>query len=159
MRDREVSRLRAWGLVSALVMAILMLVAFSLPAGAASCQTLTFDDGYIVERSGNTETVRTGLVGSYLWVQLGEYTGQDELEGTVSHEISPQTYRATVCDDGSVTQILDALVINPPAGNDGDGVERLTPDEAAEVEAGGTEVPESRIAFNFLTFAGLGGAA
>jgi len=158
MRDSKVSRLRAYGLVTALIMAILMLVAFSLPAGAASCQELSFDDGYIVERSGNTETVRTGLVGGYLWVQVGEFVGQDELEGTVSHEISPETIRATVCDDGSVTQILGALVVNPPAGNDGDGVERLTPDEAAEVEASGTEVPESRIAFNFLTFAGLGGA-
>lgn len=91
----------------------LLVALFALPAGAADCQTVGFDGGYITSRTGNQSTVRTGLVGSNLWVQVGEFTGQDEYEGTVSYEIGGST-GAVVCPDGSVTFISEAPLVPAP---------------------------------------------
>ena len=66
--------------------AIALIAVFAMPAAAADCQDLTFDGGYITGRSGNVDTVRTGLIGPNLWVQVGEYVGQDEREATVSRK-------------------------------------------------------------------------
>ena len=79
---------------------------------AAECQTVTISDGAITSRAGNEATIRTGLVGNYLWVQVGEYVGQDELEGTVSHEVPAGATGAVVCEDGSVTFDVPTLALS-----------------------------------------------
>lgn len=86
--------------LAALVAALTLI---ALPATAEECQALEFDNaGYITSRSGNSTTIRTGAVGPNLWVQVGEYTGQDEYEGTISYPIPAGASSATVCPDGSV---------------------------------------------------------
>lgn len=86
--------------LAALVAALTLI---ALPATAEDCQALTFDaEQYITSRSGNDATIRTGAVGPNLWVQVGEYTGQDEYEGTISYPIPAGASSATVCPDGSV---------------------------------------------------------
>jgi hypothetical protein len=83
------------------MMAAALVMVLAVPAMAADgCLTLTFEDGVITSQTGEAE-VRTALIYPYLWVQTGPNVGQDEYEGTVSHDIGDAT-GAVVCDDGSV---------------------------------------------------------
>jgi len=103
---------------------------FAVPATAADCLNLTIDGETITARSGNDQMVRTALVGTFLWVQTGEYTGQDELEGTVSHDVPAGAIAASVCPDGSVNFNVAATVIPEP---EAEGVELLTVEEIVEL--------------------------
>lgn len=129
-----------------LIAGILMVLA--IPAAASDCQSLTFDGGYITGRSGNTDLVRTGLIGSNLLVQVGEYTGQDEYEGTITHQVPASAVGATVCPDGSVSFEQAAVVaesepVEEPA-------ELLTESEVEELR------PETRANY-IATHPGTGG--
>lgn len=105
--------LRTLGLVTALLMALGLIFASS--ARADTCQTLTIQEGAITSVSGNTTDISTGLVGQFLWVNLGELEENADLgEGSISHEIPANVVGATVCPDGRVAfETVDTTELPP----------------------------------------------
>lgn len=114
--------------VSVFAGALALSLMLALSAGAADCQNVDLISG---ATSGNDQTVRTGIVGAFLWVQTGEYAGGDELDGTISHEIPAGAITASACPDGSVSfDVPDPAPVEVVV--DVEPVEQLTPDEEAE---------------------------
>lgn len=117
----QVQRLKAVGALTALLMGLGLI--FSITAEASGCETYDFTTRTF---SGSGETLRvswvTQDVHSLLWVQTGEYYGQDEYENTVSHEVPEGATEATICEDGSVSWLIPAadpmpvpVVVDVPA--------------------------------------------
>jgi hypothetical protein len=128
-----------------------ILAVFAVPAGATDCQNLTIEGGYITSRSGNVETVRTGLIGSYLNIQVGQVdpASQDERSAeTFSAEVPSRAAGASVCPDGSVSFTLTEVAPDPePVG---EPTELLTETEVEELR------PETRAVY-VATHPGTGG--
>jgi hypothetical protein len=136
--------------IGAAIFAILLIAA---SAQAAECTRVTIEGGYITDQV-NAPGIFVGMGDqTYLQYQIGEWDGVEGGEGfggESSVEIPSGDTVATVCPDGTVSfETAQVTVVEP-----NEGVEDLTPVEAAEVEAGGTDVPDDRIAWNFLTNAG-----
>lgn len=124
---------------------------FAIPASAADCQNLTIEGGYITSRSGNVETVRTGLIGPYLNIQVGHVDPamQDERSAdTFSAEVPSSAVGASVCPDGSVSFQLAEVAPQPEPAPE--GVELLTETEVSELR------PETRAGY-IATHPGSGG--
>ena len=105
-QPQETARRRArW--LSVILLAAFGALFFATSARASDCQTVTFEAGYITSRSGNDQTIRTGLIGKYLNVQVGEYTGQTEQDvSTFSVDVPVDAVAATVCPDSTVSFVL-----------------------------------------------------
>jgi hypothetical protein len=142
MRDERVSRLRAYGLVTALVLAIVMLVAFGLPARAATVgdqcaadesATLICVDGQLQEAPVQcvTDQPPLGCVDGHL-VATTTTTPTSTTVGTPC-ESGP--------DCGPTNEQVEAELIPPLV------IEADTMEVAVVVDI---EVPESRIAYWFL---------
>jgi len=100
----------------ALVVASILTLA--LPASAATCRSLIISGDVlnpaITAESGNdTGSIRTAIVGTFLWVQYGNpESSSDEYANTVSVELSPNVTGATICEDGLV-QLVEASIAEP----------------------------------------------
>jgi hypothetical protein len=82
------------------LIATIALLGLAVPANAATCNTLTVtrlgDSPLIAERDQADTDIKTGVVGRFLWIQLGD-------GDMVSAEIPVDAVSATVCSDSSVT--------------------------------------------------------
>lgn len=101
--------LRLWAAIVLTALVIGFLLLSTMTASASTCETYDFTTRTF---SGSGETLRvswvTQDVHSLLWVQTGEYYGQDEYENTVSHEVPDGATEATICDDGTVSWLIPA---------------------------------------------------
>jgi hypothetical protein len=114
------------------ILAALAALTLALPASAAGCQEVTLADNagtpQIVATSGEMETVRVMMVGTFLNYELGP---EAEARGLQSIEVVGAV-GATVCDDGSVTLHEG----EPAPAPERTEFELPTPEEVAEIEAG-----------------------
>jgi hypothetical protein len=134
---------------------VVVLTAFSLTAEAQECSVATIEGGYIVGRQ-DAPDIALGLVGPNLHITIGEFDGPEGWEGftgETSVVIPSDDTVATVCPDGSVS--FETVQVTETPENE--GMEDLTVEEAEEVEAGGTDVPEDRISVFVRPLGGTGG--
>ena len=138
------------------------LIAGALPAIAQDCATVTIADRTITDRGGSNWKQNDGsgliaadLVGGYLNIVVGSFdgpAGQEGFGGETSVAIPADNTTATICPDGSVT--FDTPAAQPEPAPVNDGVERITPEELAELDpAVQATVPEHRIAYDFRPLA------